>query len=95
MVTITSILTSFRPADDLILPATAFSGVPEFIELVDLESLKAPKDLLKDKIAGSAAELGGRVPNERGLDHVAPSHKAPHSVGGTGSAASPTERCAS
>ena len=50
VVTITSILSSFRPSDDLILPATAFSGVPAFIELVDLESLKAPKDLLKEKI---------------------------------------------
>ncbi|HEY3840626.1 MAG TPA: hypothetical protein VGL72_28835 [Bryobacteraceae bacterium] len=50
VVTITSILGSFRPSDDLILPATAFSGVPEFIELVDLETLKAPKDLLKERI---------------------------------------------
>lgn len=50
VVTITSILTSFRPADDLILPATAFSGVPAFIELVDLESLKTPRDLLTEKI---------------------------------------------
>ncbi len=50
VVTITSILTSFRPADDLILPATAFSGVPAFIELVDLETLKQPKDVLRERI---------------------------------------------
>lgn len=51
VVTITSILTSFRPADELILPATAFSGIPAFIELVDLETLKEPTDVLKDRIA--------------------------------------------
>jgi len=50
MVTITSILNSFRPADHLILAATAFSGVPEFIELVDLESLQVQKDLVRQKI---------------------------------------------
>ena len=50
VVTITSILNSFRPPDDLIKAATAFSGVPEFIELVDLESLAKPKDILKERI---------------------------------------------
>ncbi len=50
VLTITSVLNSFRPPDDLIAAATAFSGVPEFIELVDLESLKKPRDLLKDRI---------------------------------------------
>lgn len=50
VVTITSILTSFRPSDDLILPATAFSGVPAFIELVDLETLRKPKDVLRERI---------------------------------------------
>jgi hypothetical protein len=50
VVTITSVLNSFRPPDDLITAATAFSGVPEFIELVDLESLKKPKDVLKERI---------------------------------------------
>jgi hypothetical protein len=59
VVTITSILGSFRPSDDLILPATAFSGVPEFIELVDLETLKAPKDLLKEKIDEVLQSKGG------------------------------------
>jgi hypothetical protein len=48
--TITSCLPSFRPADDLIQAATAFSGVPAFIELADLDALKSPKDALKDKL---------------------------------------------
>jgi hypothetical protein len=50
IVTITSCLTSFRPADDLILAATAFSGVPAFIELLDLEAVQTPKDTLKDRL---------------------------------------------
>src|SRR5262249_48045017 len=41
---ITSCLPSFRPADDLIAAAAAFSGVPAFIELADLEAIKSPKD---------------------------------------------------
>jgi hypothetical protein len=44
LVTITSHLASFRPADDLIAAATAFSGVPAFIELLDLEALRQPVD---------------------------------------------------
>lgn len=47
---IASCLPSFRPADDLILAATAFSGVPAFIELADLDSIKNPKDTLKEKL---------------------------------------------
>jgi hypothetical protein len=50
MVTITSMLASFRPADDLISAATAFSGVPAFIELLDLDAVQAPKDGLKEKL---------------------------------------------
>src|SRR5882762_2185995 len=37
LATITSSLPSFRPADDLILAAVAFSGVPAFIELIDVD----------------------------------------------------------
>jgi hypothetical protein len=48
--TLTSSLTSFRPADDLILAATAFSGVSAFIELLDLEAVKSPRDALKEKL---------------------------------------------
>ena len=50
VVTITSCLTSFRPADDLIQAATAFSGVPAFIELLDLDAVQTPKDFLKERL---------------------------------------------
>ncbi len=51
VVTITSCLSSFRPADDLILAATAFSGVPAFIELINLDAVQAPRDSLKERLA--------------------------------------------
>jgi hypothetical protein len=50
LVTITSCLQSFRPADDLITAATAFSGVPAFIELLNLETVQTPKDALKERL---------------------------------------------
>ncbi len=50
VVTITSCLSSFRPADDLISAAVAFSGVPAFIELIDLEHAKNPRDLLRERL---------------------------------------------
>ena len=50
IVTVTSCLSSFRPADDLILAATAFSGVPTFIELLDLNSVRDPHDPLAEKL---------------------------------------------
>lgn len=50
VVTVASCLPSFRPPDDLIAAATAFSGVPSFIELADLEAVKSPKDTLKEKL---------------------------------------------
>src|ERR1041385_695076 len=50
VVTITSFLTSFRPADDLIQAATAFSGVPAFIELIVLGAIQTPRDSLKDRL---------------------------------------------
>jgi hypothetical protein len=49
-VTVTACLTSFRPADDLIASATAFSGVPAFIELLNLDAVQTPKDVLKEKL---------------------------------------------
>jgi hypothetical protein len=52
VVTITSCLPSFRPADDLILAATAFSGVPAFIELIDVDGLRSPPDPLREKLQG-------------------------------------------
>lgn len=50
VVTINSCLTSFRPADDLIQAATAFSGVPAFIELLSLEAAQNPRDGLKEEL---------------------------------------------
>ena len=50
LVTITSFLRSFRPADDIITAATAFSGVPAFIELVRLDGLQTSKDMLREKL---------------------------------------------
>lgn len=50
IVTITSSLPSFRPSDDVITAATAFSGVPAFIELIDLNAAQAPKDILKERL---------------------------------------------
>jgi hypothetical protein len=50
LVTICSCLPSFRPADDLMLTAIRFSGVPAFIELIDLEALRTLPDPLKLRI---------------------------------------------
>ncbi len=50
LVTVTSCLETFRPADDLISAATAFSGVPAFVELIDVEASKSPRDLLRERI---------------------------------------------
>jgi hypothetical protein len=47
LVTVGSCLPSFRPADDLILTAIRFSGVPAFIELIDVEALNTLQDPLK------------------------------------------------
>jgi len=44
VITLTSGLSSFRPADDLISAAIAFSGVSAFIELLDLAALRASVD---------------------------------------------------
>jgi len=48
VLTIRSCLTSFRPADDLITAATAFSGIPAFIELIEADSIHAPADKLRE-----------------------------------------------
>jgi hypothetical protein len=50
LTTITSGLPSFRPGDDLILAATNFSGVPAFIELIDVDKLSALQDPLRARI---------------------------------------------
>lgn len=49
-VTGTSSLPSFRPDDELILAATEFSGVPAFIELIDIAALSTLQDPLKQHI---------------------------------------------
>ena len=48
--TVTSLLPSFRPADDLILAATEFSGVSAFIELIDPDAVGTLQDPLKNAI---------------------------------------------
>ncbi|MGB8467137.1 MAG: hypothetical protein WCE49_19485, partial [Terrimicrobiaceae bacterium] len=50
LVTFTSPLPSFRPSDDLILEATGFSGVPAFIELLDIEAIRGLRDPLREQI---------------------------------------------
>jgi hypothetical protein len=46
-VTVSACLPSFRPADDLILTATRFSGVPAFIELLNVDAVPTLQDPLK------------------------------------------------
>jgi len=50
LTTITFGLPSFRPADDLILAATSFSGIPAFIELVDTDAAAGLQDPLKGRL---------------------------------------------
>jgi hypothetical protein len=50
LTTITASLPSFRPADDLILSATSFSGVPAFIELIDLDAFARLEDPLRTRV---------------------------------------------
>jgi hypothetical protein len=47
--TIQACVTSQRPSDELLLMATRFSGVPAFIELIDLGSTQTFDDPLKSK----------------------------------------------
>jgi hypothetical protein len=47
---VTATVPSFRPSDDLILAATNFSGVPAFIELVDIDAFYRIEDPLKARI---------------------------------------------
>lgn len=50
LTTISFGLPSFRPADDLILSATSFSGIPAFIELIDVDALARLQDPLKARL---------------------------------------------
>jgi hypothetical protein len=50
LVTLSAGLPSFRPADSLILTATRFSGVSNFVELVDAKVMHALQDPLKARL---------------------------------------------
>jgi hypothetical protein len=50
LITLSACLPSFRPADQLILTATQFSGVPAFIELIDVDMLGTLHDPLKQHL---------------------------------------------
>ena len=43
-------LPSFRPADDLVLAATSFSGVPAFVEVIAVDGLTRLEDPLKVRL---------------------------------------------
>jgi hypothetical protein len=45
--TVQSCVPSYRPSDDLLISAIRFSGVPAFIELVDLEVVKSLPDPIR------------------------------------------------
>ena len=49
-VTLNACLSSFRPADNLILMATRFSGVSNFVELIDIDAVHTLQDPLKPRI---------------------------------------------
>jgi hypothetical protein len=38
---------SYRPTDDLLIAATRFSGVPAFIELIDLDAVTTLPDPIR------------------------------------------------
>jgi len=50
LTTITSMLPSFRPADDLVLAATDVSGVAAFVEIVDVAEVPRLHDPLREQI---------------------------------------------
>ena len=49
-VTVQACLESFRPTDDLLLTATAFSGVPAFVELIRADSLQGYIDPVTEQL---------------------------------------------
>jgi hypothetical protein len=50
LMTISACIPSFRPPDDLILPAIGLSGVPAFNELIDTEAIESLTDPLRISI---------------------------------------------
>ena len=51
-------LPSFRPADELLLTAIRISGVPAFIELIDINAVRSLEDPLRMRIEELAQESG-------------------------------------
>jgi len=49
-VTVSASVPSFRPADNLILMATRFSGISNFVEVIDLDAVHSMQDPLKPRI---------------------------------------------
>jgi hypothetical protein len=58
MVVVRSPLASLRPPDNLIQTATRFSGVPAFIELIDLDAIQSLADPF---LAGVENSIGGNA----------------------------------
>jgi hypothetical protein len=50
LVTLRSCIDSIRPSDDLIAAATRFSGIPAFIEIVDVAAVRRLRDPLRERI---------------------------------------------
>lgn len=50
LVVISSSVSSFRPSDQVVLATTRLSGVPAFIELIDLDSIHRLHDPLKSRL---------------------------------------------
>jgi hypothetical protein len=50
LTTINACLPSFRPADEIVLATTRFSGVPSFVELIDGDAVRTLGDPLNDKL---------------------------------------------
>lgn len=50
LITVSACLPSFRPSDELLLTAIRFSGVPAFIELIDVAMLDTLDDPLKQHL---------------------------------------------
>jgi hypothetical protein len=49
-VTVQACLDSFRPSDEMLLTATAFSGVPAFVELIRADSLQGYIDPVTEQL---------------------------------------------
>jgi hypothetical protein len=50
LVVVSACVPSFRPSDELVLATTRLSGVPAFIELIDLDAIQRMQDPLKPRL---------------------------------------------